>query len=211
MRKGRVVLAAGLMAALTVGCGEAGETQISTVSVDNNGGVSHHIAGIFDQSYYDLKELEELTQERVDAYCTEQGEDAVSVESLEEKDGSILIDMKYRGTQDYRAFNHRELWATTVEEAENAGYELDQVAFISTEREPYEPGDIDDFEQMSVLIIETLSDEQLLVNVPGKVQYVNQTVGSSVALTIDGKKSVKIQGNGEDAQAESVLSYIVYR
>lgn len=205
------MLAAGLVTALTVGCGEVGDTRISTVSIDKNGGVSHHIAGSFDQSYYDLKELEDLTMERVEAYCTEQGEEAVSVESLEEKDGSILIDMKYRGTQDYRDFNHRELWTATVGDAENAGYELDQVAFISTEREPYEPGDIDDFESMFVLIIETLPDEQLLVNVPGKVQYVNQTAGSGIDLTIDGKKSVKIRGNGEDAQAEGVLSYIVYR
>ena len=119
--------------------------------------------------------------------------------------------MGYQSTADYAAFNNRQLFDGTVEEAEAAGYKLDEVALVSLDRKPFEPGDIDGFETMSVAIIETAPDEQLKVNVPGKVLYINQTAENSVEVAADGKKSVKIQGKEDPAEEGNVLSYIIYK
>lgn len=211
MRKGRAVLAALLLAAMAVGCGEESRTQISEISITREGEVSHHIVGTFDQSYYDKEGLEKLTAQRVESYCSEKGPGSVTVGSLEEKDGTISIKMEYQSTADYAAFNNRQLFDGTVEEAEAAGYKLDEVALVSLDRKPFEPGDIDGFETMSVAIIETAPDEQLKVNVPGKVLYINQTAENSVEVAADGKKSVKIQGKEDPAEEGNVLSYIIYK
>ena len=59
-----------------------------------------------------------------------------------------------------------------------------------------------------MFILETKSGEEMLVNLPGKTLYVNQSAHSGQELTFVGKKGVKIS-NQEEAGTTS-LSYIIY-
>ncbi len=48
----------------------------------------------------------------------------------------------------------------------------------------------------------------MLVNLPGKTLYVNQSAHSGQELTLVGKKSVKI--SNQEAEGTTSLSYIIY-
>lgn len=213
----RKVLAVMMLSLIVLaGCGQSEEQQGSSLTIAKGGEISHHIVGSFDQMYYDVQELRTLADERVAEYCTEHGAESVVLKELEEKDGKVSIRMEYGSVEDYVSFNNRGLFAGTVTDAGNAGYELDQVALVSMDNKPYEPGDIEGIDDLHIAVVETAPDEQLTIQVPGRIQYINQSAGGMAELTADGKKSVLIKGHGmteieDGAEQTGVLSYIIYQ
>ncbi len=207
VRKAVFLLAAVLGLA---GCGSQEELdKVSSMTFEKGGGITHQIEGSFEQNYYDLEGLENLANERVEEYAKEHGGDAVSLESVKEKGGDISIIFHYASADDYSAFNYRKLYMGIVEEANKEGYDLDSVAFVSTQGEPIELGFTEEADSKKVLIIETKSGEELLINLEGKVLYINQRAGSGQEVSFAGKKSVLIRDQNEEEKA-SALSYIIY-
>lgn len=203
-----------MLTCVLAGCGQEKTAQISSVSVTKDGTVKQQIVGSFEQSYYELEGLRRLADDRVSAYTAEHGEKSVMLDSLEEKDGQIVIDFTYLSVKDYTAFNHRELYAGSVAQAKAEGYVLDNIAFISTKNEPYEPGAIEGLDDMSIVIIATRPGEELNVNVYGKVLYINQSAMSNVDVDFNGKKSahiVNLETGQEETAEEASLSYMIFQ
>lgn len=192
------------------GCGQGQVPELNTLSFGKNGEVIHQIVGKTDQNYYQIEpaDLEEFAASRVEEYCAEKGEEKVTLEAVEEKDGSILLDFKYETPEDYSEFNHRVLYMGTLESAVDEGYELEAVPFVSTQGQAAEVGYIEEWDKKRMLILETKSGEEMLVNLPGKTLYINQSAHSGQELTLVGKKSVKI--SNQEEQGITSLSYIIY-
>ena len=210
MKKARVAvfLAAAVLA--LAGCGsQEKETEVSSVSFGKNGEVAHKIVGSFEQEYYDLKELESLASQRVEEYCAEHDKEAVYLESVKEKGGTVSILLQYATAEDYSGFNHRQLYMGTVKEANEGGYDLDSIAFISPEGEPIELGFTEEADAKKILIIETKSGEELSVNLESRILYINQSADSGQEVSFAGKKSVLIRDHAPEEKA-SALTYIVY-
>lgn len=210
MQRGKTVLLIVAIACGLAGCGQDKAPEVCSVSINKDGGIAHQIVGDFEQNYYDMDSLETLAADRVAEYCADNGADTVALESVEEKSGSILIKINYATEQDYRDFNHRELFVGTLEEAGNRGYELEAVAFVSADGKPMELGYMEDHDKTKIVIIGTKASEELVVNTYGKVLYINQSATSDLDVTFSGKKGVHItHPAGEDVE-ESALSYIVF-
>lgn len=192
------------------GCGQGQTPKLNTLSFGKNGEVIHRIVGKTDQNYYQIEpaDLEEFAASRVEEYCAENGEKKVTLEAVEEKDGSIVMDFKYAAPEDYSAFNHRVLYVGTLAGAADEGYELEAVPFVSTEGQASEIGYIEDWDKKRIFILETKSGEEMLVNLPGKTLYINQDAHSGQELTLVGKKSVKI--SNQETGGNTSLSYIIY-
>lgn len=206
--RGAVLLAAAVLC--ISGCGsQEKEAKVSSITFGKGGEITHQIEGNFEQNYYDLEGVESLANERVEEYAGEHGKDAVYLESVEEKDGNVTIIFHYATADDYSAFNYRELYMGTVEEANGKGYDLDSVAFVSPEGEPIELGFTEEADSKKVLIIETKSGEELLINLEGKILYINQSAHSGQDVSFAGKKSVLVRDQAEEENA-SALSYIIY-
>ncbi len=210
MRNLKIILTILLLAGVLAGCTKEDTPEISSVSVLKDGEIKHRIVGSFEQNYYDTQSLKELAAGRVGEYCAENDADSVKLDSVEEKSGKIIINISYKSGQDYMKFNHREFFAGTVAQAAEEGYEFEHIALISDAGEPVEPGAIENLEDRSVVIIATKPDEELMVNVDGKVLYINQGTLSGVDVTFGGKKSVHIVNPANEESEESVLSYIIY-
>lgn len=210
MRKVVVTLTLSILAFGLAGCGKGQVPEVKTLSVDKNGGVTHQVVGPLTQEYYqiEMSDLEGFVTERVEEYCAENGEQKVVLESAEEEDDSILLNFHYASPEDYSGFNHRDLYVGTLADAEDAGYELEAVPFVSTEGDATEVGYIEDWDKKQMIVLETKSGEEMLVNLPGKTLYVNQSAHSGQEITLVGKKSVRIS-NQEEAGTTS-LSYIIY-
>lgn len=210
MRRAARILGLFIMLLCLVGCGEAETAEINTLSVGEDGNVMHQIVGRTDQNYYQIEpaDLEAFAVSRVEEYCAENGEKKVSLEAVKEKGGSIVMDFKYASPEDYSEFNHRVLYVGTMESASNEGYELEAVPFVSMDGKASEVGYIEEWDKKRMFILETKSGEEMLVNLSGKILYVNQSAHSGQELTLVGKKGVKI--SNQEADGTMSLSYIIY-
>lgn len=203
-----LILAVGCM---LVGCGAGKTPEVSSLSFDKEGKVSHQIVGQFEQEYYEKDGLAALARERVDEYCADHGADSVVLGEVDEQDGKILLHFDYESEEDYSAFNNRELFVGTLAEAEGRGYHLDQIAFTSPKGQPMEISDIEDPEKMQVMIIGMKPTEEMLVNLAGKALYVNQSAHTDLDVSFAGKSGVRISyPASESGTTDSVLSYIVF-
>ncbi len=210
MRRVVIALVLSVMTLGLAGCGQGQASEVNSLTFGREGEISHRIVGKSDQSYYQIEtsELEDFAVGRVEEYCAENGEEKVSLEAVEEKDGSLVLDLKYASPEDYSGFNHRTLYTGTLAGAADAGYELEAVPFVSAQGEPSEIGYIEDWDKKGLVILQTKSGEEILVNLPGKVLYINQSANSGQELTIMGKKAVKVKNQGEEGTL--ALSYIIY-
>lgn len=210
MRKVVKTLALSVLILGLAGCGKSDAPDIKSLSFDKNGEIIHQVVGSSDQDYYQIQmeDLEEFVAGRVEEYCAENGEKKVVLESAEEKDGSILLNFRYASPEDYSGFNYRKLYVGTLSDASDAGYELEAVPFVSMDGDASEIGYIEDWEKKQLIVLETKSGEEMLVNLPGKTLYINQSAHNGQEITLVGKKAVKIS-NQEEAGTTS-LSYIIY-
>lgn len=210
MRKVVCTLALTALILGLTGCTKGKVPDVKTLSFSAEGEIIHQVVGPLDQEYYQIQmtDLESFVAERVEEYCAENGEQKVVLEDAEEKDGSILLNFRYASPEDYSGFNHRGLYVGTLADAEDAGYELEAVPFISIDGEPSEVGYMEDWDKKQLIVLETKSGEEMLVNLPGKTLYVNQSAHNGQKITLVGKKSVKISNQEEEGTTS--LSYIIY-
>ncbi len=210
MRKVGITLTLTILLLGLVGCGKEQSQEMKSLSFGKDGEVLHHVVGPLDQNDYQIQmaDLESFVSGRVEEYCAENGEKKVVLESAEEKNGNVLLDFRYASPEDYSGFNYRELYVGTLADAADAGYELEAVPFVSTEGDAAEVGYMEDWDKKQLIVLETRSGDEMLVNLPGKTLYINQGAHSGQEITLVGKKAVKIS-NQEEAGTAS-LSYIIY-
>lgn len=209
MKRGKNILITVMAACVLTSCSQGKASDVSSVSIAKDGSISHRIVGDFEQNYYETDGLEELAQRRIEEYCAKNGTDGVELKSVEESGGKVVVNISYLSGEDYMEFNNREFFAGTLTEAQKK-YDLDRVAFVSEAKQPMEIGSLDKPEEMSVVIIATKPDEELVVNVSGKVRYINQSAMSDVSVVFEGKKSVHITNPADAESEESELSYIIF-
>ena len=210
MQKWKTILLIPAVLIGLVGCGQDKTPDVSSVSIGKDGTVTHQIVGGFEQNYYELDGLKELAQDRVAEYCSDNGDDSVKLESVEEKDGSIIIRFNYATDRDYSDFNHRDLFVGALEDADGHGYPLEGVAFVTSDSKPMEIGFMENVDKKRIVIIETKPSEELVVNTYGKVLYINQSAMSDLDVSFSGKQGVHITYPDKEDTDESVLSYIVF-
>jgi hypothetical protein len=212
MQKGKAILLLSGMILGLAGCGQKETSDISSVSVEKDGTITHQIVGYFEQNYYDADSLEELATERIEEYCEDQSEGAVSLLSVEQENSKVSLSLQYASPEDYSGFNNRTLYVGTLEEAKDLDYDLEKIAFISTKNEPEELGAIEEPDQKQIVIIATKAGEELLVNTYGKVLYINQSADSDMEVSVDGKKSVHIinPASEDESSEQEELSYIIF-
>lgn len=127
MRKGlALALAIVCMTVGLAGCGEGDSAvTVTTIEVKKDGSVVHTIVEDFAESYYDMQELGNMIQTACDSYNASTGDGTVTVEETAETEGVLRVVMKYKDAAAYAGFNKLALFAGTVKDAYNAGYDLD--------------------------------------------------------------------------------------
>ncbi len=211
MRRGKIVIPVLAITCVLAGCGDGRTPEVSSISIGKDGKISHQIVGQFEQNYYEKDGLASLAEERVAQYCSDNGADKVILGEVEEEDGKILLHFDYASGVDYSAFNSRELFVGTLDEAQAQGYNLGYVAFTSAKGAPMEISDIEDPEKKQIVIIGMKPEEELVVNTFGKVLYVNQSADSDLKVSFAGKSGASLAYPASSSgEPESVLSYIIF-
>jgi len=181
---------------LLAGCGTASVPERNTVSVQKDGTIRQTIVDQFEQNYYDAGELEAMAQEKIGRYGG--GSGTIVCNSVKADDGDVIVQMTYQAGADYTAFNKRELFCGTVEEAAAQGYSLQDL--VKEDGTAIGEDGISAISANHIIIIETKAGEEMAVNVYDKILY------TSGDVTISGKKDVMIPAGETD-----LLSCIVFR
>ena len=191
MRKLRTVLLLGCMASFICACGLGNKVDTNTVAFDKNGEVTETIVEDFSQPYYDIEELKTDIQAEISQYNAKAGsEDAVELGDVELTDEKVIyVEMEFKSSADYKAFNEKELFWGTVADAYGAGYEFASMRDVSQEGIVLSAKDVLEKGDMHIVILE----EAQQVIVPGKIAYTSDGVSlveESRAVNLnDGQKA----------------------
>ena len=119
-----MLVAAGMILQLT-GCQSSSiSVTDTTIELKKNGSVVHTIVESFAEDYYDLEELKETIASSCDEYNDIAGDDSVKLDAADLTDGILKVVMSYKNPSDYAGFNKQALFSGTVQEAYEAGYDL---------------------------------------------------------------------------------------
>lgn len=206
MKKFRcMVLGLCMCIGLLAGCGKTVEGESGVVYVEKNGTVISLDVEELGQDYYDAQELEEFVNDAVSEYTEKNGKNSVKVQELTVEEGIARLQMKYKTTADYSAFNGIELYQGKVIDSLAAGYVFDgefarvedgKVIGTATKQEIYAEDDL------KVVIIRANTD----VQVDGEIRYISC---ENVELT--GTNSVSIREGENDSFETEVYTFIVYK
>ena len=190
-RKMLVMTFAGAMALLTMtGCGES-KAQITSVSIDKEGKVTHEIYEKFDQDYYDIQGLSDMAASEISEYNVEYDAPKVALEKAEfiEDDKVARLSMSYESASDYSHFNQVSLFYGTVQEAIDRGYEVSK-GLVNAEGDKIDQDVIDGSLEKHIII----TSEKIDVITPFNIEYMSNGV------SLNGKKEADLSA----VTAESV-------
>lgn len=195
MRKWIAVILAVLCAASLTGCGSAKDADITTIAVSKDGSLTNTIVEEFEKEYYDTEDLKEYTLDAVAAYNASGADRDVSVSKVEEKDGVVVLQMKYPNAENYAGFNGKVFFAGTIAEAYESGMELDvTLQDVSDKEKTVGKSEILQMGEKKIVIVQ----EDVALEVPGKILYASD--GTEI---MEAKRAVMHPGDE--------LAYLIYK
>nr|MBQ8252218.1 hypothetical protein [Lachnospiraceae bacterium] len=174
MKRMRAVLLIGCISSLICACGLGNKVDTTTVSFAKDGEVTEIIVEDFSQPYYDMEELKTDIQAEISQYNANAGaEDAVELGDVELTDENVIcVEMNFKSSEDYKAFNEKELFWGTVADAYSAGYEFTSMRDAGQEGVVLSAKDVLEKGDMHIVILE----EAQQVVVPGKIAYISDGI-----------------------------------
>lgn len=164
-------------------CGEK-RPEATTVCVDKGGKLKQILV---DQAPdYSMADLQEYTEERITAYLKENKEGEVRLESCEEEEGVIYMELSFGTSADYTAFNSMDCFCGTLEEAAEAGIQPGDTLLTAD-------GSTVDY---AILLAENPEYHMLVLSENTLVQTNKDILCSTVQASITGKNTAKV-GDGD--------------
>ena len=126
-----IVLAAAMMLGMSACGAEKSAVTETTIEARKNGTIVHTIVEEFTEEYYSFDELMEMITDSCTNYNASAGKGRVVVESVELSEGILTAVMKYKSADDYTAFNQVPLFTGTIQEAIDAGYNMNVRLYLA--------------------------------------------------------------------------------
>ena len=156
------------------GCGKSQDISKlgrTSIAVKKNGTVVNTIVEDFAESYYDPAELQEMTENEINAFIVYHGDGSAALDSLDTDDGKVKMVINFGSADDYSDFNSEMLEYETVSEAIISG-RIDVNKLLDTDGNPADP------DKASSLVNEhvVVTSGKNLISVPYKIKYVSPGV-----------------------------------
>lgn len=187
-----LLMAAGILLLTSCNMNE----EESAVSILKDGTIDARIVDSFEKSYYNQEELQQKILTEAAGYNRRVGEDAISVEKVAVEDGMVKVKMTYARASDYADFNNGVFFVGSIEEAREAGYDLNKV-LVSVKDSLVAVGMSDILAMTDVQIL--ITDMKEPVHLNGKAAYISSNVSVDEKL-----KSVTFNEESEE------MSYVIF-
>lgn len=143
------------------------DVKTNTLSVKNDGSVQAAFVEAFDQEYYNLTELNDYISQEISKYNSEIGMDAVTLGSLEQRDGNVVLLLNYTNLDHYSKLNQIETVMMDITNIENSGIVLPDIFYSAKDNEAVTKETVLDNDKFKVLMV----NEAINVIVDGKIKY----------------------------------------
>ena len=155
-------------------CGKE-TARVSTVSVDKEGKVESVLYDAFDKDYYSLDELKNMAEEEISDYNSEYENPRITLSDAQvlEEEGVVKLTMQFESAQDYSYFNQVDMFYGTVEDARNAGYELN-LNLVDDKGDKIDPSIIDQNPDRHIII----TSDKTNIKTPYNIEYMSKGVNS---------------------------------
>ncbi len=163
-----------LLAFCLAGCGARGEdaAESSVVEVKKDGSVLNTIKGSFsEEDHGDEDALKDFILHTAAEYNESAGEDRISVKKVKAANDRAELVLEYQTADDFGAFNEYSFFCGTVEEAYEAGYDLDQTYEDAGGGESITRDELLTMGSRRIVIGKLIKDEALTVKASGKILY----------------------------------------
>ncbi len=162
---------------LLTGC-DAARSTTTSLTIDENGRVTEEIVEKQGKEDYTQEELTAYIEQELELYNRGK-EGAIQLNSCTVLNGDVKISLSYASCADYAAFNQVTCFLGTLQEAEDAGYEVERTWLD----ESGAAGDMalirERFREWKVFIV----SEELNLKVPDKILYASDNVRITGRLT----------------------------
>ena len=99
--------------------------MVTSVSINKDGSISSRIVDDFGEDYYDEDGLKSMIEDAIADYGRQSPASTVTLKTCKADDNMINVEMEYGDYKAYSGFNGENFFAGTVQEAYEAGYDLD--------------------------------------------------------------------------------------
>ena len=110
---------------LFAGCGMGVRSASTSLTIDETGKVLEEIVESQGNDDFTAEELKGFIDQEISRY-NQNKEGAVKLNTCSVQNGEVKISMEYASCEDYAAFNQVTCFAGTLQEAEDAGYEVER-------------------------------------------------------------------------------------
>lgn len=147
------------------------------IEVDSEGSIVETLVEKFDKEYYSKAELTTFVDGLISDHNKTAGGDKVTLNSIEEKDNEVTLELKYSTAIDYTEFNNVILFVGSISDAISAGYEF-EIDFSKISKGKVDTEDVKADE------IKALGDDYTVIvtnqageaAVPSNISYISQNV-----------------------------------
>lgn len=170
-----------ILSTCMVGCGSDSSKDdelVTSVSIQKDGTLKGVIVEDFDKSYYNVTALTSMIQEAIADYDKQNITAQITLESCElvENDAKVKVIINYDSPQSYMDFNSETIFVGTIQEAYEAGYDMD-LELYSVSDEPSAPLTKQEILNMGTEHI-VIMEENMRVKCYGNILY----IGNGVSL-----------------------------
>lgn len=178
-----------ILSACMVGCGSESSKEdelVTSVSIQKDGTLKGIIVEEFDESYYNVAALTEMIQEAISDYDRQNSTAQIVLESCElvENDTKVKVVISYDSAQSYTDFNSETIFVGTVQEAYEAGYDMDLELYAVSDEKPLEPITKQEILNMGTEHI-VIMEENMRVKCYGNILYIGKGVNLVSRKTAD--------------------------
>lgn len=184
----------GVLAALAVlmtGCGKedtAAENNqpMTSISIQKDGDIENVIVTEFSQAYYNVDGLTSMIRENIAAYQKEKAGAKIVLDTCElsrDAEDMVRVKMTYGNGEDYTGFNRKTLFAGTIQEAYESGYDLNISLKSLTDDSAEKIGRTELLSMGTNHIV--ILEESLRVELFDEVQYASDNVTRINKKTVD--------------------------
>lgn len=163
------LLAVIMMLAALSACGlgsNASKLGNSSVEIKKDGSVVSTIIEDFTESYYNVDELKEMTENEVNSFIVSKGEGAAELKSVDANDGKVKLIIEFSSTDNYEEFNAETLKYETVTDAVLAG-QLDVNTLVDKDGNAIDPDKAAVLSDQHVVITKSAG----IIAAPYKIKY----------------------------------------
>lgn len=125
--KNRIWAVCLLAVVFLTGCQKSFEPSASSLYIQKDGKLTQAIVESFEQDFYTLDGISSMTQKEVDTYNQSFGEERITINRLEVKDGTLYLLLDYADADTYSQYNEVYCFVGTIDDALSAGLSFDMV------------------------------------------------------------------------------------